>query len=160
MRISSVSTGFIEIPGQISLNIYAQGCKIGCKGCQNSELCPMDGGIDCSIQDISQILENKQMARWICWLGGDATFQPEDFKTFNKLIKTKGYKICLYTGKLFKEIQELIDDVDLVIDGPWMGIGINQEGTNQKVYLKQNNEWKNVKFGEVKMLIKHCFDTP
>jgi anaerobic ribonucleoside-triphosphate reductase activating protein len=150
MRIANVSTGFIEVPGQISLNIYAQGCKIGCKGCQNPELLSFDGGIECNNEVFSQIIKNKQMPTWICWLGGDATFQPDGFLSANQLFKEKGYHICLYTGQLFSEIQHLIKDVDMVVDGPWQGIEVKNTGTNQKVYLKQNNEWKMVTFSEIK----------
>jgi len=154
MRIANVSTGFSEVPGQISLNIYAQGCKMGCKGCQNPDLLPMEGGIECNLHDFARIIENKQMARYICWLGGDATYQPQGLIQANKLFKSKGFKICLYTGKLFSEIQDLIEDVDIVVDGPWTGTTVMEEKTNQKVYVRLNNEWKNVTMTEIKGILK------
>ena len=155
IRIANVSTGFSELPGQISLNIYAQGCKMGCKGCQNPELLPMDGGIDCNLDDLSNIIKNKEMAKYICWLGGDATYQPDGFLQANKFFKSRGFKICLYTGKLFSEIQDLIEDVDVVVDGPWTGVPVMEESTNQKVYVRLNNEWKNVTMKEVKEILKN-----
>jgi hypothetical protein len=42
----------------------------------------------------------------------------------------------------------------MVVDGPWMGISVTDKGTNQKVYVKLNNEWKNVRMDEVKEIFK------
>ena len=43
--------------------------------------------------------------------------------------------MCLYTGKYFEGIQDLLEDIDLVIDGPWEGIPVKEKGTNQRVFL-------------------------
>ena len=44
-------------------------------------------------------------------------------------------------------------NVDLVIDGPWEGIPIEDESSNQKVHLKQG-KWKQVAFSDLKSLLK------
>jgi len=152
--ISNINAGFIEIPGKITLNLYVQGCKNNCKGCQNPDLLPFSGGKEVTEEHIKVILKTKRLPEWICWLGGDATFQPEGFKAFNKLFHELGYPVCLYTGQKFNDIQDLLNDVDLVIDGKWEGIPVTEENTNQKVYLKKNNEWINVKkFIDLKEII-------
>ena len=154
MRIASISTGFIEVPGQICLHIYAQGCKLNCKGCQNPELQKFDGGEHINVDEMGIILKDHMMPKWICWGGGDATYQPEDFKEFNKLFKSKGYKVALYTGQYFDDVIDLLENVDLVIDGPWEGTPVAEESTNQKVHIKEQNVWKQIKFSEVKGLLK------
>ena len=155
MKISAITTGFIEVPGKISLNIYVQGCKMACKGCQNTELQTFSGGTPVSIEDIPNISEKFRLPTWVCWLGGDAIYQSDAFMAFNTMFKKYGYNICLYTGMQFDEITELLDDVDLVVDGPWEENNgtVSKETTNQKVYLKSGNNWKNVKFNELKQLI-------
>lgn len=150
IQISSISTGFIEIPGQISLNLYVQGCKMACKGCQNPDLQSFSGGTTINSSDIPNILKNRDLPTWICWLGGDAVYQPEGFMEFNKIFKEKGYKICLYTGKYFNEIENLLENVDLVIDGPWEGKKIDEDNTNQKIYVKQNGKWYNIEYDKLK----------
>ena len=150
VNISNINTGFIDVPGQISLNIYVTGCKLRCPGCQNPELQAFEGGMSIDINKIEEILDRRSLPTWICWLGGDAIYQPEGFKAFNKLFKAKNYSVCLYTGVKKEEIDNLLDDVDLVIDGEWKGTPVNEEDTNQKVYLKENNQWSEHKFTEVK----------
>lgn len=155
VKISNINTGFIEIPGQISLNIYVQGCKFNCKGCQNPDLIPFEGGLKVTEEDIKQILETKKLAHWICWLGGDATFQPEGFKAFNKIFKSSNRSVCLYTGQKINDIKHLLDNVDLVIDGQWEGIPVTEDNTNQHVYLRIRNNWNKVTFKGLKDLLIH-----
>lgn len=150
MQISNISTGFIEIPSQTSLNIYVQGCKKRCTGCQNPELQSFDGGTTIKLEDLPNILKNKDLSTWICWLGGDAVYQEEGFLAFNTFFKKNGYKICLYTGKLFSEIENLLENVDIVVDGEWRGKTINDESTNQCIYIKTNNKWNKISYIKLK----------
>ena len=152
--ISNINTGFIECPCQISLNIYVQGCKMRCEGCQNPELQPFEGGSLINLQEIEKVLEHHSLSTWICWLGGDAIYQPDGFKAFNKLFKEKNYKVCLYTGAKQKEITDLLDNVDVVIDGEWSGTPVTDNNSNQKVYIKNNNQWGEHNFAELKEKLK------
>ena len=36
-NVRQLSTGFIEVPGKITINIYAQGCNKRCIGCHNPD---------------------------------------------------------------------------------------------------------------------------
>lgn len=147
IRVSQIVTGFLEIPNKISLNIYAQGCGIHCPGCQNEQIQNFNGGISITYQQLKQSIEEHKLCEWICWLGGDATFQSESLIEFNSLIKRDfpNLKICLYTGRLFKDLDERIKyNVDLIIDGPWKGIPVTQKGTNQKIYMNDRNGWKTI----------------
>ena len=150
IEISSISTGFIEVPTQISLNLYVQGCKMRCKDCQNKDLQQFSGGTTINTQDLPNILKDRDLPTWICWLGGDAVYQPEGFVAFNNIFKEYGYKICLYTGKKFSEIQNILKDVDLVIDGAWEGTKVDDSETNQEVYLKTDEIWSNLSFNDLK----------
>ncbi len=155
MKISSISTGFIEVPGKISLNIYVQGCKKRCKNCHNPELWSFTGGENIDFKKFKDILKKHELPSWICWLGGDAIYQPKDFKEFNKHLKKIGYKICLYTGEKFEELfdhTDLLNYVDLVIDGEYIEEKgtIDKETTNQRCLLKDKIGWKEYKFKDLK----------
>ena len=154
VKISSISTGFLEVPGQIALNLYVQGCSLHCKDCHNPELQPFSGGTDISTTEILGIIKNKELASWICWLGGEPTEQPEGFKAFNKIFKKEGYGICLYTGKKFSELGNLLDNVDLVIDGPWEGTKVTESASNQKAYYNKEN-WHQVDFNKIKEILNN-----
>ena len=154
MNVAQISTGFIEIPGRVSLNIYVQGCEKRCPGCQNPELQSFDGskGI-LSVNDIDSLLTMYPLCDSVCWLGGDAVYQPVAFKELNKEFTKRGLVVCLYTGKLFDEIQDLIDDVDIIIDGEWNGIPVTKSDsrymgepgtTNQRILIRRldNSMWE------------------
>jgi len=153
MYIASISTGFIEVPGKISLNIFTQGCSVRCKQCQNEHLQPFLKKEDINTDKFEQILLDKELPTWICWLGGEPTDQPEEFIRFNKIIIKNNYKICLYTGKLFENIKNLLENVDLVIDGPWEGKLVSDSNTNQRIFYRTNNGWKQYKWNELKGVI-------
>ena len=96
------------------------------------------------------------MSKWICWLGGDAVYQPHEFKEFNIFFKNRGYKICLYTGSYIDDIFDLLDNVDVVIDGPWKEeLGpVTKQTSNQKVWYKEDKQWKRTTFQNLKFLLK------
>jgi len=143
LQISQINTGFVDVPGQISVNIFAQGCKLRCPGCQNPQLLPFEGGITITLEDLAEKLNKFELADWICWVGGDITYQ-DNVILFNKFLKHRGYKICIYTGQLIENIRYLLKDVDLVIDGPWKGIPITNKNTNQRIFLKRDNKWEQI----------------
>ena len=145
MRVNSISTGFVDIPDEISLNIYAQGCEKRCKGCQNEDLMPFTGGAKLYISDVDKLLSDYSLCEWVCWLGGDAVYQEEALIEFNKEFKNKNLKVALYTGKKFNELsEELLDTLDLVIDGEWNGTPVTDPGSNQKIYSKSHDVWNDV----------------
>lgn len=143
INVRQLSTGFIEVPGQITLNIYAQGCEKRCPGCQNIESQSFEGGMKLLLSDIDSLVKDFSLCKWVCWLGGDAVYQPESFKLFNAEFASRGFKIALYTGRDFKEVKDLLDNVSLVIDGEWKGKTIKDSGTNQNIWYKdiELNEW-------------------
>jgi len=157
INVRQLSTGFIDIPGQISLNIYTQGCKKRCPGCQNPHLQSFEGGTKLFLNDIDSILEDYSLSNWICWLGGDAVYQPEAFKRFNYEFQKRRIKVALFTGRLLEEVNDLLDNVDLVIDGEWQGIPVKETGTNQRIWFKQHipDNWTQlVSWGELDLVLR------
>jgi len=155
INVRQLSTGFIDIPGQISLNIYVQGCKKRCPGCQNPDLQSFEEKTSLLLSDIEPILEDYSMSTWVCWLGGDAVYQPNSFKRFNYEFQKRGIKVALYTGRFFEEIKYLLNNVDLVIDGEWQGIPVKETGSNQRIWFKMDSEWKQlVSWGELDLVLR------
>lgn len=142
MKINSVSTGFIEIPNNASLNIFTQGCSIHCKNCHNKELWDFNGGIERSLDWFLKLLSTRFLTNWICWLGGEPTDQ-EDLLLFSKEAKKISWKVALYTGKNFKSLDDnLLNYIDLVIDEPFLGTSVKENDTNQGIYIKEQNIFK------------------
>jgi len=152
IKISAINTGFIEIPDTISMNLYVQGCKLRCKNCQNVELQPFEGGHYVDSNEFHALLSENILCEWVVWLGGDAVYQPDALKAFNKIAKSMNYNVCLYTG-LYKDDLDasLIQDVDLLIDGPYDENhgGVKDDATNQKVYVKKDGNWQNILYTDI-----------
>lgn len=125
------------------MNIYAQGCKKRCPGCQNVDCQNFTGGAKLYISDLDNVAKEYSLSKWVCWLGGDAIYQPEAFKIFNTEFASRGYRIALYTGGIFEDIQSLLANVNLVIDGEWQGKTVQDSGTNQTIWYRKflGDEW-------------------
>ena len=160
MKISTISIGFLEVPSQISLNIYVQGCKKRCKNCHNPELQSFQGGEEITLIDFKKIIKRHELPTWVCWVGGDAVYQPDDFKHFSKASQIIGLKNCLYTGLKFEELfdkTDLLNNIDLVIDGEYIEEQgtVDKDTTNQRCFLKEKIKnitgcWNQYKFKDLK----------
>lgn len=157
ININQLSTGFVEIPGQISLNIYVQGCKKRCSKCHNLELQNFEGGTKIYLKDINQIINDYPICNWICWLGGDAVYQPEGLISFSKEFRKFGLKICLYTGLKFEELDnKIIENLDVIIDGEWTGKKVMDENTNQRIWINVSKvEWYQITWKQFEEMYKN-----
>lgn len=153
LYVSSIITGFMEIPTQISMNIYVSGCMKRCKNCQNSSLWEFKKDHILDEKVLKMALKHHSMANWICFLGGDAVYQPKGLEKIAEVAKKEGKRVCLYTGLNFFELNEINkDNIDLIIDGEWEEEKgpVNTSTTNQKCYIKENNEWQVIGFYNLK----------
>ena len=75
-RCASITSGTINGIG-ISLEVWFQGCKFECPGCQNPDLQKLDGG---QLIDTSEVLEHlnnyNDFYNSIVFLGGEPVLQP------------------------------------------------------------------------------------
>ncbi len=153
LYVSSIITGFMEIPTQISMNIYVSGCMKRCKNCQNSSLWEFRKEHVLDEEVLKIALKHHSMANWICFLGGDAVYQPKGLELIAEVAKKEGKLVCLYTGLNFSELNEInINNIDLIIDGPYVEQKgtVNSPTTNQQCYVNKNGTWSIVKFNDLK----------
>jgi anaerobic ribonucleoside-triphosphate reductase activating protein len=146
--IARIMTSFIEIPGMICSSVYFTGCTFNCVGCQNTELQNIHNGKLTSVIDIVNSVNNNELTKWVCFLGGEPFYQPNFlFSLCSQISKPIG----IYTGydyesvivkfshilslpnvhflKTGKFIPTLINDIEYPIT------------SNQHIYLKFNNCW-------------------
>lgn len=138
-RCAGLSDGTCNGDG-ISLEIWFQGCTIGCKGCHNPQLQDIEGGFDYYTEDIIEHI-NKfgNFYNSVTMLGGEPLLQLEPLLILLRNIKLP---IILYTGFTYEKIPDEIKKLAYkIIDGPYIEELKSSDGllstTNQHIYINQ-----------------------
>ena len=115
--VERICTSFIDVPDRIAVAIYFSGCSIRCKGCQNSILWERNIDTLMSMNEVLLKVESNLLAESLVFLGGEPTDQMNFLIELCK--KVLRYK-ALYTGREFEDLpQELIDNLDMIVCGPF-----------------------------------------
>ena len=164
MKILSLNTGFIEVPGLTTLNIYVVGCSLNCPGCHNPELQNFNHpeAYKITIQSLfDKINAYRLLIDGICWMGGEPLDQAEKLNKFIEvsLFTFPRLKHIIYTGYTLKEIEEdstkkdVVSHAILVKTGRWEGIPIESPDSNQKFYLPEGEDcWMETTYNQIKFL--------
>lgn len=103
--------------------IWFQGCNIHCKGCGNPELQSFSPN---HILDENELLNIIKFAQeqfgieGITLSGGEPSLQ-KGLKDLNEKVHKLGLGIIMFSGRYKKDLpKELVDSVDLLIDGPFL----------------------------------------
>lgn len=146
--VANITTSFIEIPGKICSSIYFTGCAFNCEGCQNKELQKLTNGKRITTNEVVSEIENNNLAKWVCFLGGEPFFQEEFlFSLCEKISKPIG----IYTGNNYDVVNSKYNKIIDLPNVKFLKTGMfdlelikNNEfpiTSNQHVYLKNNNKW-------------------
>ena len=156
MYISSLSTGFIEVYNRITINIYPVGCLRDCEGCSNEIYKDFNfpNRVELTKERLINDLEkSSELVDGVCWLGGDAIYQKDSLINLSHAIREFNPNMvnCLYTGELFENIDEevLSCGINMIVDGPWRGKTIHEKDTNQRIFIKDDNNWSQVSYDEL-----------
>jgi anaerobic ribonucleoside-triphosphate reductase activating protein len=124
------------------LAIWFQGCEKQCEGCCNPELFSLTPAHIVSLDKLLEIIENAKQTfdiEGITYLGGEPTLQ-QGLAELSKEIKALGLGVILFTGKQYAELpKELIDNVDLIIDG-----GFEKDNPDNKRNLIGSKNQRNI----------------
>ena len=134
------------------IGIWTQGCSIGCAGCVNKELWPVDKGKKIDVQLLaSQILNFKNDYDGLTITGGEPFDQYEPLITFCSFLKLKSnIEIFCFSGYTLKQLKQKFPDMlftkcmDFLLDGPYiseLAENKNSRGSsNQKLYKFGNGK--------------------
>lgn len=121
----------VEGPG-LRYCVWVQGCPIRCEGCFNPHTWEMDGGVMKDIDeihlDIKKTLESDPELEGVTFLGGEPFSQANNLGILAKKIKELNLSIVTFTGYEYETIlesnnknwQQLLNETDLLIDGPYI----------------------------------------
>ena len=103
--------------------IWFQGCNLNCKGCCNKDLQPLIPNHIVSFDELINIVKEAKIKfdiEGITLSGGEPSLQ-KSLKEFNDEIHKLGLGIIMFSGKEKSQLaSELVDSVDLLIDGPFI----------------------------------------
>lgn len=101
------------------LCIWFQGCHIHCPGCCNPDYQPFEARHIMSLEDL--ITAIKEAKEWfaiegVTYSGGEPTCQ-RNLPLLTKEIKLLGLGVISFTGRMYKDVSEILDGCDVVLDG-------------------------------------------
>ena len=103
--------------------IWFQGCNINCKGCCNKDLQPLIPRHIVTLEELLNIVKeakNRFGIEGITLSGGEPSLQ-NSLYLFNNEIHKLGLGIIMFSGKDKTNLsEELVQSVDLLIDGPFI----------------------------------------
>lgn len=110
--------------------IWFQGCSHNCPGCHNPQSHDFLGGFEMELEDVFQEIDKLKYQSGVTLSGGDPFFQPEAAYEIAKYAHGKGYNVWSYTGftydkllelsKTNDKIKKLLEEIDVLIDGPFI----------------------------------------
>lgn len=143
------------------VSFWVQGCPHRCPGCFNKETWDFNGGIEYSSDikwDIIKLISANGIQRNFSILGGEP-LAPQNLPMSAEIIDAVRHaypniKIFLWTGYIFEDlireesklVQQILNDVDVIIDGPFIeekkDLSLLLRGsTNQHIRIKMDNKW-------------------
>ncbi len=122
-----VEESIVDGPG-IRYVVFTQGCPHHCPGCHNPETHSFSGGHFMSVEDIFTQFQQDALLKGITFSGGEPFCQPEPLVELAKLVHGMGKDVAVFTGYTYEElikmedpaIRVLLDETDLLIDGPYL----------------------------------------
>ena len=119
--------------------VWFQGCNINCKGCGNPDLQALKPNHIVSEEELLNIIllaKEKYRIEGVTLTGGEPSLQL-GLKHLNSKIHELGLGIIMFSGKTKDNIDnELVNSVDLLIDGPF----IESQIDNDRILLGSKNK--------------------
>lgn len=119
---------FVNGPGSRYV-VFFQGCIHHCEKCQNPDTWDIQKGKVYEADDIVNDILSTKYLDGVTLSGGDPLLQAEACHYIAKKLKEKGLNVWCYTGwtyeaiqsgKVSKEAKDALDDIDVLIDGPFL----------------------------------------
>ncbi len=111
--------------------LWFQGCPLRCPGCCNPEMLPFEGGtlytLEELVEEIRRSHEEHQL-EGITLLGGEPLAHAKKGVAIARAVHEMGLNVMIFTGYTLEEarampdqdIQDLLDETDILVDGPYL----------------------------------------
>ncbi|ALF53322.1 ribonucleoside-triphosphate reductase [Nostoc piscinale CENA21] len=128
--------------------IWVQGCPRACPGCFNPESWPFEINQLIAVDTLAEQILSKPQNTGVTFSGGEPFWQASALAALARKLKAAGLNVMSFTGFTLKQLQsdsappgsqELLEQLDIVIDGPFVeSLAINSpnspvSSSNQRV---------------------------
>ena len=111
------------------LTVFVQGCHRRCRGCQNPETQPMEGGRRIDTADILAKVKANPLLAGVTFSGGEPFLQPAPLAALARAVHALGLDVWSYSGFTLEELEArakrdgataaLLSEIDVLVDGPY-----------------------------------------
>lgn len=156
-----IEESIVDGPG-LRMTVFVQGCHQDCPGCQNPETHAMNGGTWKSAEDVLNLFKADPLLCGITFSGGEPFLQPAPLLWLAKHVHALGKNVISFSGYTLgqlllmgtqkRAILELIDELDALVDGPYIqslrSIDLLYRGSSNQRYLERadikrlRSEWE------------------
>lgn len=128
LRISGIVKESITDGRGFRYTVFTQGCPHACPGCHNPQTHAFDAGSFISIDEIFEQFKQNPLLRGITFSGGEPFCQPAPLAELAKMVHSIGKDVTAYSGWTYeelaamnnKDVNSLLNEVDLLIDGKFI----------------------------------------
>lgn len=108
--------------------IFTQGCPHKCPGCHNPQTHDFNGGKWADADNLFEEICENPLLKGVTFSGGEPFCQPKPLLQLAKRIHQKRLDVTVFTGFTYEELQNkndpdinaLLDETDVLIDGPFI----------------------------------------
>jgi anaerobic ribonucleoside-triphosphate reductase activating protein len=128
VRLAGIVNESVNDGPGLRIVLFFQGCNHHCPGCHNPQTWSFSGGEEYDVDTLLADLKDNPLIRGITLSGGDPFYQPKAAARIAANFHERGKDVWAYTGFEWAELisqpgsawQELIEDVDVLVDGPFL----------------------------------------
>ena len=159
MRYAGIIKNDVAAGEGVCVTFFTQGCDRHCLGCHNPQTWDFEGGYEFTQDTLNKIIDAigaNGIQRNLCIMGGEPLHPDNQFLTYLVIKQVKKVypkiKVYIWTGYTYEELlaknekilQNIINETDVLIDGPYIqserDITLPMRGSrNQRIIeLKEN----------------------
>lgn len=128
LKIAGVIKESIVDGRGIRYTVFTQGCPHHCHNCHNPQTWAFDGGTEMSVEEIFEDFNKNPMLRGITFSGGEPFCQPAPLTELARAVHGIGKDVTAFTGYTYEQltgkndpdINALLAETDVLIDGPFV----------------------------------------
>ena len=130
LRLAGViRESIVDGPG-FRFAIFCQGCPHHCPGCHNPQTHDFAGGVPGNMEEILKEIRENPLLSGVTFSGGEPFCQPEALAELGRKVKAMNKHLMAYSGYTYEQllelgkkrpaILELLELVDILVDGPFI----------------------------------------